>query len=77
MNNLIDISSVVLQLWSIFTNFFYLVLAKWDGIIIFHPSENINVSLLDFAITALVLGIVLSVVLGIRYCIPSQADLQR
>ena len=71
-----DISYVVLQLWSMFTNFFYLVLAKWDEIVIFHTDDGLNVSLLDFAVTALVLGLVLSVILGIRYAIPSQNDLQ-
>lgn len=72
----IDISNIVLQLWAMFTNFFYLVLAKWDEIIIFYTEDGICVSLLDFAITALVLGVVLSFVLGIRYSIPSQNDLQ-
>lgn len=57
-----------------FTNFFYLVIAKWDEIIIFRTDDGLNVSVLDFAITALVLGVVLSVVLGIRYSIPSQND---
>lgn len=71
-----DISSVVEQLWSIFTDFFYLVLSKWDEIIIFHPDEGINVSLLDFAVSVLVLGIVLSVILGIRYVVPSRDELQ-
>ena len=71
-----DISSVVEQLWSMFTDFFYLVLQKWDEIIIFHPDDVINVSLLDFAVTALVLGVVLSVILGIRYSVPSQTELQ-
>lgn len=71
-----DISDVVLHLWSMFTNFFYLVLAKWDEIVIFHTDDGLNVSLLDFAVTALVLGLVLSVILGIRYAIPSQNDLQ-
>lgn len=71
-----DISDVVLQLWSMFTNFFYLVLAKWDDIVIFHTDDGLNVSLLDFAVTALVLGLVLAVILGIRYAIPSQNDLQ-
>lgn len=71
-----DISNIVLQLWAMFTNFFYLVIAKWDEIIIFHTDDGINVSVLDFAVTALVLGVVLSVVLGIRYSIPSQKDLQ-
>lgn len=69
-------SNVVLQLWSMFTNFFYLVLSKWDEIIVFRPDDGINVSLLDFAVSALVLGIVLSFVLGIRYAIPSQNDLK-
>ena len=71
-----DISSVVEQLWSMFTDFLYLVLQKWDEIIIFHPDDGINVSLLDFAVTALVLGVVLSVILGIRYSVPSQTELQ-
>lgn len=70
-----DISIVIEQLWGIFTENFYLVLSKWDEIIIFHPDEGINVSLLDFAVTALVLGVVLSVVLGIRYVVPSQREL--
>lgn len=71
-----DISSVVEALWSMFTDFFYLVLQKWDEIIIFHPDDGINVSLLDFAVTALVLGVVLSVILGVRFSIPSQKDLR-
>ena len=70
-----DISSTIEQLWSMFTDNFYLVLSKWDEIIIFHPDEGINVSLLDFAISVLVLGVVLSCVLGIRYSAPSQNDL--
>lgn len=71
-----DISNVIEQLWSLFADNFYLVLSKWDEIIILHPDEGVNVSLLDFAITALVLGVVLSVVLGIRYVVPSQNELQ-
>ena len=71
----VDISNIVLQLWAMFTNFFYLVLAKWDEIIIFHPDDGINVSLLDFAVSALVLGIVLSTILGVRYSVPSQNEL--
>lgn len=71
-----DISSVIEQLWGMFNDFFYLVLSKWDEIIILHPDNGVNVSLLDFAVTALVLGVVLSVILGIRYAIPSQNDLQ-
>ena len=71
-----DISNIVLQLWSMFTDLFYLVLSKWDSIIIFHPDENVNVSLLDFTVTALVLGVVLSLILGIRYAIPTRSDLQ-
>lgn len=71
-----DISSVIEQLWSIFTENFYLVLSKWDEILIFHPDEGINVSLLDFAVAVLVLGVVLSTILGIRYSVPSQNDLQ-
>lgn len=72
-----DISVVIEQLWSLFTDNFYLVLTKWDEIIVFHPDDGINVSLLDFAVTALVLGVVLSAVLGIRYVVPSQNDLIR
>lgn len=71
-----DISSLVEQLWSMFTDIFYLVLSKWDEIIILHPDEGVNVSLLDFAVTALVLGVVLSVILGIRYTVPSRNELQ-
>lgn len=71
-----DISMVIEQLWSMFTENFYLVLSKWDEIIIFHPDVGINVSLLDFAVSALVLGVVLSVILGIRYAVPSQNDLK-
>lgn len=71
-----DISSVIGQLWSMFTDMFYLILSKWDEIIILHPDEGVNVSLLDFAVTALVLGVVLSVILGIRYAVPSRNELQ-
>lgn len=71
-----DISDIVLHLWAIFTNFFYLVIGKWDEVIIFHPDEGVSVSLLDFVVTALVLGIVLSFILGIRYSIPSHYELQ-
>lgn len=70
-----DISNVIEQLWGMFTDNFYLVLNKWDEIIIFHPDEGINVSLLDFAVSALVLGVVLSTILGIRYSVPSQNEL--
>lgn len=73
---LTDISSVVEQLWSMFTDMFYLILSKWDEIIILHPDDGVNVSLLDFAVTALVLGVVLSVILGIRYVVPSRDELQ-
>lgn len=71
-----DISDIVLHLWAMFTNFFFLVLAKWDEIVIFNTDDGIYVTLLDFAVTALVLGLVLSIILGIRYSIPSQNDLQ-
>lgn len=71
-----DISNVIEQLWSMFTEIFYLILSKWDEIIILHPEEGVNVSLLDFAVTALVLGVVLSVILGIRYVVPSRNELQ-
>lgn len=70
-----DISSVIEQFWGMFTENFYLVLSKWDDIIILHPDEGVNVSLLDFAVTALVLGVVLSVILGVRYSVPSHNDL--
>lgn len=71
-----DISSVIEQLWSMFTDMFYLILSKWDEIIILHPDDGVNVSLLDFAVTALVLGVVLSVILGIRYAVPARNELQ-
>lgn len=71
-----DISDIVLHLWAMFTNFFYLVLAKWDEIVIFRTDGGVYVTLLDFAVTALVLGLVLSIILGIRYAIPSQNELQ-
>lgn len=71
-----DISATINQLWGIFTNLFYLVLKKYDEIIIFRTVSDEPVSLLDFCITILVLGVVLSVVLGIRYAVPSQSDLQ-
>lgn len=71
-----DISNVIEQLWGMFTDNFYLILSKWDEIIILHPDDGINVSLLDFAVTVLVLGVVLSVVLGIRYSVPSENDLK-
>lgn len=71
-----DISSVIEQLWSMFTDMFYLILSKWDEIIILHPDDGVNVSLLDFAVTALVLGVVLSLILGIRYAVPSRNELQ-
>ena len=73
---LTDVSAIVLQLWAMFTNFFFLVLAKWDEIVIFHTDDGVYVTLLDFAVTALVLGVVLSVILGIRYAVPSQKELQ-
>ena len=59
-----------------FTENFYFVLSKWDEIIIFHPDEGINVSLLDFGVSVLVLGLVLSIILGIRYSAPNINDLQ-
>lgn len=71
-----DISSSIEQLWSMFTDLFYLILSKWDEIVILHPDDGVNVTLLDFVVTALVLGVVLSVILGIRYSIPSKNDLQ-
>lgn len=71
-----DISSVVEQLWAMFTDMFYLILSKWDEIIILHPDDGVDVSLLDFVVTVLVLGVVLSVILGIRYVVPSRDELQ-
>lgn len=71
-----DISDTLAQLWGMFTDLFYLTLSKYDEIIIFYTDQNIPVSLLDFCITILVIGIVLSVILGIRYAVSSQNDLQ-
>ena len=71
-----DVSDTLAQLWGMFTDLFYLALSKYDEIIIFHTADDQPVSLLDFCITILVLGVVLSVVLGIRYAAPSQNDLQ-
>lgn len=59
-----------------FTDLFYLTLQKYDEIIIFRTFSNEPVSLLDFCITLLVLSVVLSVVLGIRFSAPTQSDLQ-
>ena len=73
---MIDISDTIEQLWGMFTNLFYLTLQKYDEIVIFHTFDGEAVSLLDFCITTLVLGVVLSVILGIRYAVPSQSDLQ-
>lgn len=69
-----DVSSVIEQLWDMFTDLFYLTLKKYDEIVIFHTFAGEAVSLLDFCITILVLGIVLSVILGIRYTALSQND---
>lgn len=71
-----DVSSVIEQLWGMFTDLFYLTLQKYDEIVIFHTFDGDPVSLLDFCITILVLGIVLSVILGIRYTALSQNDVQ-
>lgn len=71
-----DISDTINQLWAMFTDLFYLTLSKFDQIIIFRTFSDEPVSLLDFCIAVLVLGVVLSVVLGIRYAVPSQSDLQ-
>lgn len=73
---MIDISDTINQLWAMITSLFYLALQKYDEIIIFRTFSDEPVSLLDFCITILVLGVVLSVVLGIRYSAPSQNDLQ-
>lgn len=72
----IDISDTITQLWTMFTDLFYLTLHKYDEIIIFRTFSDEPVSLLDFCITILVLSIVLSLILGIRYVVPSQSDLQ-
>lgn len=71
-----DVSSVIEQLWGMFTNLFYLTLQKYDEIVIFHTFDGDPVSLLDFCVTILVLGIVLSVILGIHYVVPSRDELQ-
>lgn len=71
-----DISDTINQLWAMLTDLFYLTLSKYDEIIIFRTFSREPVSLLDFCITILVLAVVLSVVLGIRYAAPSQSDLQ-
>lgn len=71
-----DVSNVIEQLWGMFTDLFYLTLQKYDEIVIFRTFDGDPVSLLDFCITILVLGVVLSVILGIRYSVPSQNDLQ-
>lgn len=73
---LTDVSSVIEQLWAMFTDLFYLTLSKYDEIIIFRTFSDEPVSLLDFCITILVLSVVLSVILGIRFAVPSQSDLQ-
>lgn len=71
-----DISETIEQLWEMFTDLFYLTLQKYDEVVIFRTFDGEPVSLLDFCITTLVLGVVLSVILGIRYSVPSQSDLQ-
>lgn len=71
-----DISDTINQLWAMFTDLFYLTLQKYDEIIIFRTLSDEPVSLLDFCIVILVIGIVLSVILGIRYVVPSLSDLQ-
>lgn len=71
-----DISHTIEQLWGMFTNLFYLTLQKYDEVVIFYTFDGNAVSLLDFCLTTLVLGVVLSVILGIRYALPSQNDLQ-
>lgn len=75
MIDLTDISATIEQLWAMFTDLFYLTLGKFDEIIIFRTFSDEPVSLLDFCVTILVLGVVLSVVLGVRYVVPSQNDL--
>lgn len=70
-----DVSGTIEQLWAMFTDLFYLTLKKYDEIVIFRTFDGDSVSLLDFCITILVIGIVLSVILGIRFSVPSQNDL--
>lgn len=70
-----DVSSVIEQLWGMFIDFFYLTLKNYDQIVILRTFDGQSVSLLDFCVTVLVLAVVLSVVLGIRYSVPSQNDL--
>lgn len=70
-----DISDTINQLWAMFTDLFYLTLKKYDEIVIFRTFDGEPVSLLDFCVTILVFGIVLSVILGVRYTAPSQNDL--
>lgn len=72
---MIDISQTIEQLWAMFTDLFYLTLQKYDEIVILKTFDGEPVSLLDFCITILVLGVVLSVILGISYVVPSQNDL--
>lgn len=72
---MIDVSSVIEQLWGMFSDLFYLTLQKYDDIVILHSFDGQSVSLLDFCVTILVISVVLSVVLGIRYAVPSQNDL--
>lgn len=70
-----DITPAVESLWSMFTDLFYLVLAKFDSILIFnYPDDNIRVSLLDFCVTATVITIILGTILGIRYRASSKGD---
>lgn len=71
-----DISNTINQLWAMFLDLFYLTLSKYDEIVIFRTFAGEPVSLLDFCIAILVLGVVLSVILGIRFFVPSQSDLQ-
>ena len=71
-----DVSIVIEQLWGMFTDLFYLTLQKYDEIVIFRTFDGDPVSLLDFCITILVLSIILSVILGIRYTALSQNDVQ-
>lgn len=71
-----DISDTIVQLWGMFTDLFYLTLQKYDEIVILRTFDGDPVSLLDFCITLLVIGVVLSVILGIRYTAFSQKDVQ-
>ena len=45
-----DVSSVIEELWGMFTDLFYLTLQKYDEIVIFHTFDGDPVSLLDTSV---------------------------